>query len=212
MTEPVDESENRLYGLIEIAERQQDVAQTALEGMVRQQMALEEELRQFADGIGRIPEELASQVASAIEEARAEAVEAGDKTARSAMDSLQNLLDDASDRAERLGVSLQNLTRWLSWRFLSFGLASVAGLAILWWLANSAALWWDTTAIGEAQVEKMQLQSEIARLQATRESWEAAGMLSSLSQCGPKKQPCVKVDEHAGSFGAQGDYRILQRD
>jgi len=36
-----------------------------------------------------------------------------------------------------------------------------------------------------------------------------AGMLGKLERCGPKSRPCIRVDERAGSFGDQADYRVI---
>jgi hypothetical protein len=34
-------------------------------------------------------------------------------------------------------------------------------------------------------------------------------MLAKLEKCGPKARPCVRVDEGAGAFGNQSDYRVI---
>lgn len=34
-------------------------------------------------------------------------------------------------------------------------------------------------------------------------------MLAKLAQCGPENKPCIQVDEHAGGFGNQSDYRLI---
>ena len=61
----------------------------------------------------------------------------------------------------------------------------------------------------DAQVEKAQLQQEVAELQATHDAWVKAGMLGKLDQCGPKRRPCIRVDESAGPFGERLDYRVI---
>lgn len=76
-------------------------------------------------------------------------------------------------------------------------------------LASTLVLWWDTGAIGAVRVEKRQLQLEIAELRASPEEWAKTGALAKLERCGPKVQPCVRVDERAGVFGTASDYRVL---
>lgn len=205
-------SEERLYGLIEVAERQQTVAQTALEGMVKERIVLGEELQRFAEGLTNLEDDIHAMVSNAILETRNGAQEAGAAVARGAVDSLQALLEDLTEQAEQTETTLRSITRWMTWRFLWLGLAGVAGLAILSWLASCALLWWDTSAIGRAQVQKVRLQAEIAQLEAHRDAWVDAGMEGKLSRCGRKKRPCVRVDEQAGSFGDQSDYRIIRSD
>jgi hypothetical protein len=204
--------EERIYGLIEIAERQQKVTQIALEGMVNERVALEEELRRLSEGATGLQEDIRSLVSKAIQETRTGAEHAGVAVAEGAMSSLQTAMDNLSKQAEEVEVALDTALRWLSWRFLVMGLSGVAALAALWWLASCAVLWWDVSAIGKAQVRKIQLETEIARLEANRDAWENAGMSATLSRCGPRKRPCVKVDESAGAFGRQGDYRIIGSD
>jgi len=85
----------------------------------------------------------------------------------------------------------------------------MAALVLLGWLASTAVLWWDTGAIGAAQVRKAQLEGEMAQMQANREAWAMAGMPGKLERCGPKSRPCIRVDERAGSFGDQADYRVI---
>jgi len=89
-------------------------------------------------------------------------------------------------------------------------MATIAGLALLGWLASSAVLWWDAGAIGTAQLQKAQLETEIAALQANHDAWVKAGMLGKLERCGPKARPCIRVDENAGTFGNRADYRVIQ--
>ncbi len=88
-------------------------------------------------------------------------------------------------------------------------MATAAALVLLVGLASTAVLWWDTGAIGRAQVRKAQLEAEVAELQANREEWAKTGMLGKLERCGPKLRPCIRVDERAGSFGDQADYRVI---
>jgi hypothetical protein len=204
--------EERIYGLIEIAERQQSVAQNTLEGMVKERIAFGQELQRFTDGLTNLEHTLHEMMSRAILETRRGAQEAGMEVAHGAVESLQTALDDIAEQAEQMETILRTITDWLRWRFLWMGLAGVLGLVGLWWLATCAVLWWDTSAIGGAQMQKVRLQTEIAQLEANREAWVKAGMESTLSRCGPKKRPCVKVDESAGSFGEQGNYRFIDND
>jgi hypothetical protein len=62
--------------------------------------------------------------------------------------------------------------------------------------------WWDAGAIGAAQARK-------AQLQANHEAWVAGGMHGKIGRCGPKVRPYLRVDEAAGGYGEQGDYRMI---
>ena len=106
-------------------------------------------------------------------------------------------------------AALRQVVLWASWRLLGWVLAAVAGLVLLGWLASTLVLWWDMGAIADAQVEKAQLQQEVAELQASHDAWVKVGMLGKLDQCGPKRRPCIRVDESAGPFGERLDYRVI---
>jgi hypothetical protein len=54
------------------------------------------------------------------------------------------------------------------------------------------------------------LHPQVAALQANRDGWVQAGLLAKLKQYGPKLRPCVRVDEQAGEFGDNADYRVIQ--
>lgn len=203
-------SEETLFGLIEIAERQQAVAQTALDGMAAERSALGQEREQWVSGIGLLSEDIRSAVLKAISESMTGAAETGAQAVRAATEPLLGTLTGVSTQATQAEAALRGVVQWAGWRLLVWGLATTAGLAVLCWLASAAVLWWDTSAIGTAQLHKAQLQAEIAELQASRDAWAKAGLLGKLEQCGPKKRPCVRVDESAGSFGDQSDYRIIR--
>ena len=107
-------------------------------------------------------------------------------------------------------AALHQVVLWASWRLLGWVMAGVAGLVLLGWLASTLVLWWDNGTIAAAQVEKAQLQQEVAGLQATQDAWVKAGMLGRLERCGPKARPCIRVDEGAGPFEERSDYRVIQ--
>jgi hypothetical protein len=104
---------------------------------------------------------------------------------------------------------MRGVVLWASWRLLGWLLAVVAGLMLLVWVANTSMLWWDASAIGAAQARKVELQAEVVDMQANRDDWAKAGLLAKLEKCGPKARPCVRVDEGAGAFGNQSDYRVI---
>lgn len=181
----MSQPDEQLYGLMEIAERQQAAVQTALEGLAAERAALAREREQLAQA--------------------QQALELGTRTA------VRGAVEDSMARAAGIGVeavqaeaALRRVVPWASWHLLGWGVATIAALAVLWWLASSAVLWWDAGAIGAAQVQKAQLEAEIAALLATWNGWQKAGMLGKLEQCGAGRRPWIRVDENAGQFKADG--------
>jgi hypothetical protein len=122
-------------------------------------------------------------------------------------------LGSVTVQAASADVALRRIVAWASWRFLGLVVVFLALLVAMGWMASTAVLWWDTKAIVQEQSQKDQLQTEVANLQAARETWVQAGMLDKITRCGPDNRPCVEVDESAGPFGSNGgpnDYRVLQ--
>jgi hypothetical protein len=60
------------------------------------------------------------------------------------------------------------------------------------WLASTLVPWWDMGTIAAAQVEKAQLQAQVAELQANYDGWVKAGMLEKVTRCNPGNRPCVR--------------------
>ena len=202
-------AEERLYGLMEIAERQQAAVQAALEGLAAERAGLARERERLARGVRELQSGTQGAVRAAVADSLAGAATEGVAAVRAATGPLLDRLEGVAEQAGQADAALRGVVAWTSWRLLGWMLAAVAGLVLLGWLASTAVLWWDTGAIGAARVEKRQLQMEVAEMRANRDEWAKAGFLAKLTRCGPKARPCVRVDESAGAFGTASDYRVL---
>jgi hypothetical protein len=205
----MSETEDRLYGLMEIAERQQAAVQAALDGLAAERAALGRERQALAKTAGDLA--LGTRVAAeaGVQASLAGAATEGVAAVQAATRPLLGRLADMTERAGQAEAALRRVVLWASWRLLGWVIAGVASLVLIGWVATMAVLWWDTGAIADAQVEKAQLQQEVAELQASHDAWVKAGMLGKLDQCGPKRRPCIRVDESAGPFGERLDYRVI---
>ena len=208
----MSQADEQLYELMEIAERQQAAVQTALEGLAAERAALAREREQLAQARQALELSTRTAVRGAVEESMARAAGIGVEAVQAAARPLLGRLDRVAEGAGQAEAALRRVVLWASLHLLGWGVATIAALAVLWWLASSAVLWWDAGAIGAAQVQKAQLEAEIAQLLATRDGWVKAGMLGKLKQCGADRRPCIRVDENAGRFEADGhsDYRVIQ--
>jgi hypothetical protein len=202
--------EERLYGLIEIAERQQGSAQAALDGLATERAALAQEREEWANTLGAISDELREAMRTFLSEnAASVAAEPSADMSQDLVQPVADVLARVSTEAKEAEATLRSVVQWASWRLLGWILAVIGGLMLLWWLAAASLLWWDSSAIGAAQVQKAKLQTEIAELQARHDAWVESGAQNKLERCGPKKRLCVRVDESAGPFGSHSDYRIV---
>ncbi|GAC1478229.1 MAG: hypothetical protein NVS2B11_01640 [Acetobacteraceae bacterium] len=201
--------EERLYGLMEIAERQQAAVQAALDGLVAERAALAREREALARGVRDVQVSTQGAVRSAVAESFAGAATEGVAAVQAATAPLLSRLAGMTEQAGQADVALRGVMAWASWRLLGWMVAAVALLVLGGWLASVLVLWWDTGAIAAAQTEKARLQVEVAAMQANRDEWAKAGFLAKLERCGLKARPCVRINESAGAFGTASDYRVL---
>ena len=201
--------EDRLYGLVEVADRQQAAVQAALEGLAAERAALAREREALARQVQALQSGVQGAARAAVADSLAGAAAEGVAAVRAATGPLLSRLDSVAAQAGRADAALRGVVAWASWRLLGWVLAAMAGLVLLGWLASTLVLWWDAGAIAAARAEKRQLQAEVAEMQANRDEWARAGFLSKLTRCDPGNRPCVRVDERAGAFGDRSDYRVL---
>ena len=205
-------NEDRLYGLIEVAERQQAAAQATLEGVAAERAALAREREALARGVAGLQAGTQGAVRAAVAESLARAATEGVAAVQAATRPLLSRLGEVEQQAEQANAALRSVVAWASWRLLGWLVAVGAATVVLGWLMSSGVLWWDTGAIQAARAEKARLQAEVAEMQANRDEWAKSGMLAKLTRCNPGNRPCVRVDERAGAFQAGGnaDYRVIQ--
>ena len=112
-----------------------------------------------------------------------------------ALKSLQGELE----RAQRVVIDLQRLSLWRAgWQHAVVALVAIiiTLVAVRWYVPSVA----DMQAL---RTEKTQLEASIAEL-------EQRGAKLQISHCGPEKRLCVAVQDYAGIFGKEGDYRIAK--
>lgn len=205
----MSETEDRLYGLLEVAERQQATVQAALEGMAAERAALKRERDALAAEAKALGLSLRTEVRSAVADGLAAAATEGVQAVETATAPLLNKLDGVAATAGRAEAALRRVVLWASWRLLGWTVAVGAATVLLGWLAGSGVLWWDGNAIASAQARKAQLQADVAELQRNHEGWVKAGMLGKLERCDPGNRPCIRVDERAGAYGTPEDRRVI---
>jgi hypothetical protein len=207
----MSEAEDRLYGLMEITERQQAAVQAALDGLAAERAALERERLMLARGVQALERSTQAAVHAAVTQSLAGAAGEGVEAVQAATAPLLGRLAGIEQSAGRAEKAVREVVLWASWRLLSWIVAAVASLVLLGWLASAAVLWWDTGSIANARLRKAQLAAEVEEMKANQDAWVKAGMLGKLERCSPGNRPCVRVDESAGAFGREGrnDYRVI---
>jgi AcrR family transcriptional regulator len=199
----VSGAEERLYGLMEIVEQQQAAVQRALNGLAEERAALAQERQRLADEASGLEERVREAVSAAVTTALEQVGKEGVATVREAT---KPLLEDVAGLAGGMAVAeeaLRRIVAWASWRLLGWIVALTVGLMLFGWLSSTALVWWDRTTVS-------QLRGEIAMLQANHAAWVKAGMLDKITYCEPGNRPCVAINQSAGTYGKNREYRVLK--
>jgi hypothetical protein len=205
-----DTHTDEIYGLLETAARQQAILQGNLEHLAAETTALETEREHLTNIIVQLRENIDTGVAQAVERAMAGITDNGNEVVRNIAESLRNVLLGAVTEVGRLESTLRNIIRWMNWRLLSWILAALLAIFLISWAAGCATLWWNAGAIARSEATKRALQEQIALLESDSRVKGSAGLIEKLNSCGNKKRRCIQVDESAGAYGANGDYRVIK--
>ena len=128
--------EDRLYGLMEIVERQQAAVQVALDGLAAERAALAREREIFAQEVAllRVGTEVA--VSAAVAEGFAGAAGKGVEAVQIATRPLLGKLEGVTASAASAEVALRGVVSWASWRLLGWIMLLIVALVLFGWLAR----------------------------------------------------------------------------
>lgn len=199
----METQEERLYGLMEIAERQQAAVKAMLDGLAVERKALAQERQALADKIAALEVGINGAAKQAITESLANVATEGVAAVKTATDPLLAKLNRVEVKAFSVEAALQRIISAAGWRLLARLGALVVVLVLAGWLAGMVIVWWEDHRISD-------LRDQISQLEANRDTFVKAGMLGKISLCGQHSRPCIAVDENAGTYGSAGDYRVIK--
>lgn len=199
-------SEQELFGLMAVAQEQQQAAAVALERLEAQRAGLEQTIEQARAAVREM--EMAGKASALIIEkatrlAVSEAVSGAlvavrDETAQTLGGSVKpavSALEGVTGRAEQAEQRLSQAAASFSWQW--------------------GALWAGTAALLLAVVLGIVLlvvpsPAEIAALRAEVANLEARGGKATLTVCGPEKRLCAEIDTKGDGYGERGQFRVLK--
>ena len=206
-------SEQELFGLMAVAQEQQQAATLILKRLEAQQIELTQTIAKARSAVDEM-NKAGHASALIIEKSTRIAVEKGVQSAlasiqqqtRSALgDSVSpavTALQGVTERAEEAEENLHQASRSLSWKWAAICAAVGCGLL--------------ATVVGLSML-LVPTPNEIATLRANVAALEAQGGKIQLTQCGPSNRLCAQVDVKAntaknGAFGwgKDGNWMILQ--
>lgn len=203
-------SEQELFGLMAIAQEQQQGAAAALERLEQQQAQLAATIEQARSAVqamanagtasaGLVEKAARGAVAAALEGVATEAGQTIGQAAAPALASIKKAGEAIQDAQDELRAA----AGWISWKWAGICAATscsalAAFLGAAWLLVPSAG------ELAELRVERDQLRATVAEL-------KALGGRAKLGTCGPEKRKCVRIDEKAGAFGSESErYMVLK--
>lgn len=199
-------SEQELFGLMAVAQEQQQAAAVAIGRLEAQQAELEQtigaaraavrEMETAGKASALIIEKatriaVSEAVSSALVAVRDETVKALGGSVKPAV----NALDGATARALQAEQRLNQAAASFSWQWGAL------------WAGTAALLLLVVLAVVLILVPSPK---EIADLRAKAEYLEEMGGKAVLIRCGPDQRLCAEIDLKAGEYGERGEYRILK--
>lgn len=199
--------EQELFGLMAVAQEQQQAAAAQLAALEKQRAQLTATIEQARRAVEAMRDAGAAS-AGLIEQAAQQAVEKGVDAAlwrvsEATKESLANAtgpalnaIKGAAGRAQEAEQSLRDAVGWVSWKWATICGAVAAGmLAAVWSLAMILTPGWD----------------EIQELRATVADLERRGGKIKLSTCGDRGRLCARIDVKASGavYGANGENLMI---
>ena len=203
-------SEQELFGLMAVAQEQQQAATLVLKRLEAQQAELTQTIAKARSAVDEMNKAghasaliIEKSTRIAVEKAVQTALESVQQQTRSALvDSVNpavKALQGVTARAEQAEENLHQASSSLSWKWTA--ICAAMGCAML------------ATVVGLSML-LVPSPNEIADLRANVAALEARGGKVQLTQCGPDNRLCAKINVKAnkstGGWGAEGQFMILQ--
>ena len=167
----MDDIEQNLYRLMELADQQQMAVSVALAGLDKRQI----ELTQTAARLEEVGQQLVPKAAQAASDGAARAVktalENASQTATAAVAEackplLAGLAGVTGETATAEG-QLKAAVKWFGWRWAGIAGATACGAILAVTLAAWGAVWWQRSQLANLTVERDQVSGELAAAQNT---------------------------------------------
>ena len=206
-------SEQELFGLMAVAQEQQQAATLILKRLEAQQVELTQTIAKARSAVDEMNKAghasaliIGKSTQIAVEKAVQSALDSVQQQTRSALgDSIGptvKALQGVTERAEQTEENLHQASRSLSWKWTA--ICAAMGCTLL------------ATVVGLSML-LVPSPNEIADLRANVSALEARGGKVQLTQCGPSNRLCARVDIKANTakngavgWGKEGDWMILQ--
>ncbi|WP_147061324.1 hypothetical protein [Kozakia baliensis] len=206
----MDPVEERLYGLLEVIEQQQVAVQRALEGLQAERAAMAQERAALAGEVQRLTPLLRQAVEMTVTDHMRVMTGPGTQALQDAVTPLLGAVGQAARKAGEAEKALETMADQATRKVVLSWAGWGALIVLVGWGFHEILFLDGARSIERQRATKAELTEEIVRMQANLDTWTQAGMLEKITHCQPENRLCIRVDERAGAFGEDRDYRVIK--
>ena len=206
----VSETERRIFGLLEMAERQQALSGDLLQELTREKEALARERQEQHAAHERWRRDVRQSTQTEVRRGLEDMLASGTEAVQLTLSGLRSELNHLPLQTTRAVQALERLIHYATWGLFLRIVAGFLGLGGGLWLITSGILLWQQGRLVQLEDRKAVLSEELRHMEQREQDWKQAGMLQDMARCGSEQRWCVLTDPEAGSYGDHGEFRILQ--
>ena len=206
----VSETERRIFGLLEMAERQQALSGDLLQELTREKEALARERQEQHAAHERWRRDVRQATQTEVRRGLEDMLTSGTEAVQMTLSGLRSELHHLPLQTTRAVQELKRLVHYATWGLFLRIVAGLLGLGGGLWLITSGILLWQQGRLVQLEDRKAVLSEELRHMEQRVQDWKQAGMLQDITRCGPEQRWCVLTDPEAGSYGDHGEYKVLQ--
>jgi len=206
----VSETERRIFGLLEMAERQQALSGDLLQELKWEKETLARERQEQRAAHERWRRDMRQATQTEVRRSLEDMLATGTEGVRLTLSGLRSELNHLPLHTNRAVQALDRLVHYATWGLFLRIVAGLLGLGGGLWLITSGILLWQQGRLVQLEDRRTALSAELRHMEQREQDWKQAGLLQDITRCGPNAYPCVRVDMQDTGYGDNGDYRILK--
>ncbi|MFT9291432.1 hypothetical protein [Gluconobacter oxydans] len=206
----VSETERRIFGLLEVVERQQALSGEMLQELKREKETLARERQEQRDAHERWRRDVRQATQTEVRRSLESMLATGTEAVQLTLSGLCSELNHLPLHTNRAVQALERLVHYATWGLFLRIVAGLLGLGGGLWLITSGILLWQQGRLVQLEDRRTALSAELRHMEQREQDWKQAGLLQDMTRCGPEQRWCVLTDPEAGSYGDHGEFKVLQ--
>ena len=190
--------EDKIFGLIAVAEEHQKAAKAAIDGLAAERAA-------FAQAVQGIRKAAGEAVAGAAKQSLAGASETAVAAFSNASEPFTRKMEDVADKADKAADRVKSAARWIGVKAVAFAVAVAVGCIVVVGLAAWISLAWEHHRVSDLSAEAAQLREQIAQERDTVTELDKRGGRVHWDTCGGRL--CFEASSNQGTEGDGAAFR-----